>query len=265
MNSDVIYDGTDYVVVNTAPTGAIMRNYIQGAIFSTAGSSATFSVTAGQAADSTNAIYLNLAAISKTTSAWAVGSGNGGLDTGAIANNTWYTPYIIRRPDTGVVDLIFSTNTTSPTLPANYTQYRKLEGMPLLTNASAQWTKFIHVDNDVMWDSPPLDVNGAGTIGNSTNYTLTVPLGAKVKANVNAGASAAGGILVHLRSPEVADLAPSSTAAPLATVGIDSSGVRFIQNQIMTNTSGQIAARVNSATTIRISTLGYSTDRGRNA
>ena len=43
------------------------------------------------------------AAISKTTSAWAVGTGNGALDTGTIANSTWYHVYVIERTDTGAL------------------------------------------------------------------------------------------------------------------------------------------------------------------
>lgn len=52
---------------------------------------------------------------------WAVGSGNGGLDTGAIGSGTYYA-YIIRRPDTGIVDVLYSLSATTPTLPASYTQ-----------------------------------------------------------------------------------------------------------------------------------------------
>jgi hypothetical protein len=253
-------DGTAMVASST-----ILRNYIQGVIFSTAGSSATFSVTAGQAADSTNAVYLNLAAISKTTSAWAVGSATGGLDQGAIANNTWYTPYIIRRPDTGVVDLIFSTNTTSPTLPANYTQYRKLDGMPLRTNGSGQWIKFLHTDNEVQWDVPVLDVNAASSTGSSTNYTLSVPVGVRVNAKIDAGVNAAGNFGIYIHCPDIASAVPDATAAPLGTVYINGSGAAYIKTEVITNTSSQISARMNNSATIRFATLGWITDRGRNA
>jgi hypothetical protein len=115
-----------------------LRNFIDGYTLSTAGSSATMSIGAGQASDSTNAAYITLAAsIDKTTGSWAVGSTNGGLDTGTIANSTWYHFYAIRRPDTGVVDVIFSLSASSPALPTNYTQYRLIGAAQ--TNGSAQW------------------------------------------------------------------------------------------------------------------------------
>ena len=59
---------------------------------------------------------------------WAVGSGNGGLDTGAITNAVYYA-YLIQRPDTLVTDVIFSRSSSSPTMPANYTRYKRIGSM----------------------------------------------------------------------------------------------------------------------------------------
>lgn len=93
--------------VHAAP--ASLLNVIPQPVHSTAGSSATFTVAPGQAADYATQTLMTLAAsISKTTSAWAVGSGNGSLDGGTIANNTWYYSYLIRRPDTDVEDVLTS-------------------------------------------------------------------------------------------------------------------------------------------------------------
>ncbi|XAI95125.1 hypothetical protein [Microcystis phage Mwe-JY13] len=57
--------------------------------------------------------------------AWAVGSGNGGRDTGSIANTTYHV-WLIQRSDTGVVDALFSTSATSPTMPTNYDRKRRI-------------------------------------------------------------------------------------------------------------------------------------------
>lgn len=93
--------------VHAAP--ASLLNVIPQPVHSTAGSSATFTVAPGQAADYATQTLMTLAtSISKTTSAWAVGSGNGSLDGGTIANNTWYYSYLIRRPDTDVEDVLTS-------------------------------------------------------------------------------------------------------------------------------------------------------------
>ncbi len=57
--------------------------------------------------------------------AWAVGSGNGGLDTGSITNGTYHV-FLIQRSDTGVVDALFSNSVTAPIMPANYDRKRRI-------------------------------------------------------------------------------------------------------------------------------------------
>lgn len=82
---------------------------------------------AGEAASTeTNPVLMKYAGGTKRLdAAWAVGSGNGGRDTGSIADGTWHD-WLIRRPDTGVVDRTFSLSATSPTMPASYTQKRRI-------------------------------------------------------------------------------------------------------------------------------------------
>ena len=62
---------------------ALLAGVLYGLTLSAAGSSASFGIAAGAA----SGMVLG-SAYTKTTSSWAVGSGNGALDTGAIANNT---------------------------------------------------------------------------------------------------------------------------------------------------------------------------------
>lgn len=79
-------------------------------------------VAAGQVIDSAGTYPLILAAaITKGLNAnWAVGTGNGGLDTGAEASSTVYYIWLIARSDTGVVDVLLSASATAPTMPASY-------------------------------------------------------------------------------------------------------------------------------------------------
>lgn len=67
--------------------------------------------------------------------AWAVGSGNGGLDTGAVGNNIYYV-WEIQRSDTGVVDALFSLSSTSPTMPANYDRKRIIGSFARVSGAN---------------------------------------------------------------------------------------------------------------------------------
>src|SRR5665213_532952 len=123
-------------MLNATITGA-PRGYIDGLTLSTAGGSNLFAVANGEAADSAaNAqiVMTSSPAFNKTTSPWGAGTGNGALDAGSIGTNSWYHVYLIRRPDTGAVDVMVSLSVSGPSLPANYTQYRRIGA--LLTGGS---------------------------------------------------------------------------------------------------------------------------------
>ncbi len=226
-----------------------IRSYLAGCTMSTAGASATMSIAAGQCMDSTNAFGMTLAAIAKTTSAWAVGTGNGGIDTGAIANATWYHFYAIRRPDTGVVDVVFSTNATTPTLPANYTQYRYFGSG--LTNGSAQWVKFIQIGDNVLWDVAVIDVDAQNPGTAAVSRTLSTPLGVKTLANLScgiySGTNANTGVFSSL---DVSDQAPQAVGTASLT-GFSTNSVitstavwQFSSNKVITSTASQIRSRL---------------------
>lgn len=254
-----------------APT-QVLPGYLFGMTMSTAGSSATMSISSGVASDSAGAQSMTLPAIAKTTSAWAVGTAAGGLDTGAIANSTWYHFYVIRRPDTGVVDVVFSTNATTPTLPANYTQYRYIGSG--LTNGSAQWASFSQNGDEFLWLSSVLDANGVTP--NSTTaqlLTISVPPGVKVNALLNATIGGGGTVnnQMLISSPDVTDAGVSLTGAPLwsgPTAYNIGNGSFAAPANVRTNTSAQIRYRLlvaSAATTVYIATLGYINRRGRDA
>jgi hypothetical protein len=101
---------------------------LSGLIPTNNGSSAAnkIDVSAGMARDDSDTYNMGLAAAitaKDVTSAWAVGSSAGGLDTGAVGNNVYYI-WLIKRTDTGVVDVLFSLSSTAPTMPTNYTAKR---------------------------------------------------------------------------------------------------------------------------------------------
>lgn len=66
--------------------------------------------------------YLEIpTAIDKTLAAFAPGTGNGGLDTGVVAANTWYYAHAIYNTSTEAPDLLLSLSKTAPTVPVGYT------------------------------------------------------------------------------------------------------------------------------------------------
>lgn len=251
---------------------SIPRSYLAGLGMSTAGSSATMTIAAGQATDSGNAVVMSLgSSLAKTTAAWAVGAAQGCLDTGAIANSTWYHFYVISRPDTGVVDVLCSTSASSPTMPTNYSYKRRIGSGK--TNGSAQWVKFIQWGDTFQWDVPVLDVNVTNPGNTAVNRTLSVPTGLKVEAIFNArldNAATAGSYAVEVSDPDITNPGVNVTATnPLASLGGGlqvATDVLIGQLRCVTNTSAEIRTMVNSAdaaTEITISTHGWIDRRGK--
>lgn len=74
-----------------------------------------------------------LSSVSLTLDASATGANK--LDTGALANNTWYYLWVIYAPSTGTTACLLSTSSTSPTMPSGYT-YKARVGA-LITDGSA--------------------------------------------------------------------------------------------------------------------------------
>lgn len=66
----------------------------------------------------------NLAVINRTID--ATGTGADGLDAGVLANNTWYSAWVIYDPVLNLVAGLLSTSETAPTMPTGYTKKRKV-------------------------------------------------------------------------------------------------------------------------------------------
>jgi hypothetical protein len=246
----------------------VMRGYLSGLALSTAGSSATFGIAAGVAVDSTAADFMKLtSAYTKTTSAWAVGTGNGALDTGTVANSTWYHVFLIKRPDTGVVDVLFSLSATAPTMPdAAYTLMRRIGSMK--TNGSAQWTLFTQEGDEFLWDVPLADVNSTPAAATAVTSTLTVPTGVKVFAIIGAGGAAGAGSdgRFYISSLDQSDQPAGAANFSAGWSGGTTGQQGWSAARIRTNTSAQIRWRPASTTgSYFINTKGWIDDRGRNA
>jgi hypothetical protein len=247
---------------------AVLRGQIWGLWLSTAGSSVSFGVSAGEAADSTASDLMVLATgISKTTAAWSVGSGNGGLDTGTIAANAWYHAFLIKRPDTGLVDVLFSLSPTAPTLPANYTLFRRIFSMK--TDGTSQWRKMVQFGDEFLWDIPGSDVNTSALGATSTFFTLaSVPTGVQVIARIRGYilASASGPTVIVMASPDEAAASANVPAGNFQVTNTSTSVGAGFAFDIRTNTSGQIRAASNqSNTTLTVAVYGWVDRRGRDS
>lgn len=227
-----------------------LANYIGGLTLSTGTSSSTFTIAAGAATDSTNADFMKLAsALNKNTTAWAVGFNLGALDTGSIAASTWYHVFIIKRPDTGVVDACISASVTGcaagvANIPAAYTLKRRIGSMK--TDVASNWIKFFQVGDEFFWDQvSTVDASTSGTTP-AAAYALNVPPGVSVLArgattlrSTSAGANV--NIFSGLAGTQASAAANVIISAPVANV--DVSG----QFAAVTNTSRQIQASSNGS------------------
>lgn len=256
-------------VVTAINNDVPVPNYLTGLTLSTAGSSSTFGIAVGFATDSTNVSMMALgSAYTKTTSAWAVGSTNGALDTGTIANSTWYHVFLMRRPDTGVVDICISLSSTSCTtggnIPVAYTQFRRIGSM--LTNGSAQWTKFVQNNDQFLLDVNVLNVSASpGTTAIQT-ITVTTPLGVVTNAILNViGTNSGGDGRGWIFSPDVNSAGALATSNTTINMGINNTSGQSPQViTVKTNTSSQIKyAMVQAAAAAIIVTTGWIDTRGK--
>lgn len=239
-------------------TGVLTQNYISGLIPSNnSGTPNTkVDVSVGAAADDTQAIIISNSAVK--TIDFTVNGANG-LDTGALANDTWYRIWIIAKADGTVAG--FGSTGASPTLPSGYV-YKRLVGW-VKTNGSAHFIPFISVEGPggseiVLWKDFIRDVNAVSLGTTRTNYTLTVPP-ARVTAHLVAGAIT---VKYWVTCPDTNDQAPVD-ADYFFNAGFEyaSGNQGGDELRVLTNTSGQVAAKGEGSGTFNIWTIGWMDSR----
>jgi hypothetical protein len=268
MTGPLILSGDPTVALGAATKQYVVatsQSYLAGLTLSTAGSSSTFSVAAGIATNSTNADMLTLAApISKTTGAWAVGTGNGAWDgtgTNPAGASIWQHVFLIKRTDTNVIDVLISASPSAPTLPSPYSEFRRIGSMR--TNASNQWISFTQLGDEFLWSTPVQDAANTLVGGSAALYTLSVPTGVQVWTLATLHFISTGTSWFAITSPDQADYTPSVSVfdcAATTAVFMDYTA------PVRTNTSAQIRMRAGVNTgNVYINTRGWTDRRGRDA
>jgi len=243
-----------------------LQGYIGGLTLSNDGASpnTVIDVVAGVTTSDDTTTSMKILGFTKNcNAAWALGSGNGGLDSGSsLAASTWYHVYVIERTDTGVVDELCSTSATAPTLPTSYTKKRRIGSIK--TDSSAHILAFTQNGDEFLWLSPPLDSSSTVTT-TAALYTLSVPAGVKVNALLTGSLYSSGGpIVTYLSSPDVNDLAPSySTVIQNFVQAAGGSYIGLGNLRIRTNTASQIRGRSNNIINAFFYTQGWLDTRGR--
>ena len=161
----------DVLINGVSVSAAVPKGYLSGLAFANNGSDANndVDIAVGLTRDSTDVLSITLsgALTKQLDAAWAVGTNQGGLDTGSKAVSTRYHIWLIYRSDTGVTDVLFSTSATAPTMPTNYDYKRRIGSF--LTDASGNIIAFSkhavvvrNGDKDFAW-VVKTDVFGPGT------------------------------------------------------------------------------------------------------
>jgi hypothetical protein len=180
--------------------------------------------------------------------------------------DTWYHAFLIRRSDTGVVDVLFSDTPASPDLPTNYDEKRRIGAV--LTDGSANIIKFKQVGDNYYWDVPVRDYFSSSPGTSAITTTLTVPTGLKVIAQFNWQFANQGDAYGLITSLDETDTTPSATVADLWANTSASLSTPSSVFERETDTSAQIRHRYSDGTlskAARISTKGWIDPRGRNA
>lgn len=88
-------------------------------------------IAVGGCRDSTDVDNMELATVitKQIDAVWAVGDNAGGLDGGAVAADTGYAVWLIKRSDTLVVDVLFSLSFTAPAMPTDYDRKQLIGGL----------------------------------------------------------------------------------------------------------------------------------------
>jgi microcystin-dependent protein len=258
----VVFNGTSGKIIRSG--GArFSRGHLSGLQIANNVTDATndIDIGEGECRDSTNSMDIKLSAgITKQLDvAWAVGNNTGGLDTGAIANVTYHV-FAIRRADTGVVDALFSTSATAPTLPANYTHFRRIASIRRVSAAIVVFQQLGDNFNTVSF----LDYNSTSARA-SALLAMSVPLGIICRPvfipHMNKGT--AGDAYMN-----IGDATGTGSGGSIC-VRVSAAGERdtsFV-NSCITNTSAQITVAVTIPTgTVAecvIRTIGWIDRRGQ--
>lgn len=216
-------------------------------------------IATGVATDSTGvaAIRLTSALTKRLDANWAVGTNQGMLSTGSIANTTYHI-FAILRTDTGVVDILADVSPTAPTLPANYTLFRRIASIVRTGGAIKPFYQF---QDTFMWRTQATDVSAAANTA-VTLRTLTVPTGIKVGAILLYSCKSDTVSNNCMMDPDASSVPASGSNSVLyQNITGEYSSVYLTCN---TNTSAQVNTSSNGANALTsVITHGYVDYRGR--
>lgn len=157
LNNEPSVSGSQWALELPVPN-SILTSGIRGAYSnlsaSAVGTNATVSFTA-DAICVKNAANEQIVLNTVSESCNLLTSGAGGLDTGAIAGNSWYAVYAIYNPTTLDVSAVASLSFTAPTTrPSGYTHY-SIVGAVITNSGGTQILPFTQNDREIYYKPTP--------------------------------------------------------------------------------------------------------------
>lgn len=256
------------------PQDAATKNYLSGLVSVTGIGGLIFGLTLSNDATTPNTVFdiasgaaatddqtatLIAGAFTKTTAAWAAGTGLGALDTGSIASNTWYHVFVIGPAAT---DILLSHSLASPTMPTGYTKKRRIGSIK--TDGSGHILAFTQNGDEFLWAAAPNDISTT-TLGTSaTLFSLSVPPGLLIDALLRGTATTSSSV-VNLLVNSPSETTVTATYPNISVQTYSGDNIAFAAT-IRTDTSGRVRAVSNTAaTTLSASTYGWLDTRGKNS
>lgn len=217
----------------------------------------------------TGSKIINTAITKKLDATFVAGTGNGGLDTGTKAINTWYHCFSIAKED-GTSDFLFSTNVSSPTMPSGYIYKRRIGSIKTAGNGNI--LGFYQNGDRFSWKIPVRDVFYAQASNSLPTTallkTMSAPFGVETVVMIYALLFSNGvAINGYISSPNITDCDSSELGAfnlcSSTPGGYQQNGSANLF--IETNTSSQIRFRFTSSNCgFYTNTQGYIDKRGKN-
>lgn len=205
---------------------------------------------------------LGTAITKRLDAGWAVGTNQGGLDTGSVANGTYHV-WLIQRSDTGVVDVLFSTSATAPTMPANYDRKRRIGS---ILRESAAIVGFLQIGNYFYRTGAGVTDRASAAAAADILVTLSVPVGTKVQPIFDSICTATTANFSNRIGPGDGTLATLSIQS-LVAIGTAIASTTYVAGAVYTNTAAQIrfTCTITSGTiaTNNIVTRGWFDERGQ--
>lgn len=232
-------------LLGLAPAYSAIAGFIPSSIAGTA-TTASLTISAGQATDSTNATTITKA----TTSSWAASNGNAanGYQGGTTLPNSDTIHLFMISGSSGTA--CFAHNGLTPTLPTGYTYYRRIASFN--TNGSGAPIAYTAIEVGGGAYRAVLATSTAQTYTGSTSGSLltvtSLPTDIRVKPVIvaSAGTSSTYGIIT---SGDETSAAPALNGTAPGVNFINDGGQAAGVPDVISNTSGQVKQRTSSTDT----------------